>query len=143
MPIIKYTTQIDPHKTIMEIEQALAGKAKAIQKIYDDTGMPTGFSFMVDAGEDVLNIKIPINYSSMYKILKSENIPNRLKTEEQAVRVSWRVLKDWILAQLVLIDLKIVTLEEVFMPYVLNSKGETLFQVFTNNKQLLLTSNDR
>ncbi len=84
MPIIKYTTQIDPHKTIMEIEQALAGKAKAIQKIYDNTGMPIGFSFMVEIGLEILNFKIPVNYDAMFKICKSENIPARFKTEEQS-----------------------------------------------------------
>ena len=46
---------------------------------------------------------------------------------QQATRVAWRILKDWIEAQLALLDTGMVELEEIFLPYMLQG-DQTLYQ---------------
>ena len=43
---------------------------------------------------------------------------------QQAVRTSWRVLKDWVEAQMALLETGMVTMDEIFLPYML-SGGQT------------------
>ena len=49
---------------------------------------------------------------------------------EQATRVGWRIIKDWLEAQLALFFLQMVKIEEIFLPYMYNDKtGQTMFQM--------------
>lgn len=49
-------------------------------------------------------------------------------TTEQAARVGWRIIKDWIEAQLALVQTQMVTLDQVFLPYARTNTGETVYQ---------------
>jgi hypothetical protein len=49
---------------------------------------------------------------------------------EQAERVAWRIIKDWVEAQMAILDTQMVKMEEVFFPYMLNGQGQTLFQAY-------------
>src|SRR5438552_18436509 len=44
----------------------------------------------------------------------------------QAVRVEWRIVKDWVEAQLALIETRMVTAQQVFLPYAIMRDGRTL-----------------
>lgn len=59
----------------------------------------------------------------------------------QAARVGWRILKDWIEAQLALIETGMVTIEQVFLPYVQNDKGQTLYEAIADKKFAGLLTN--
>jgi len=60
-------------------------------------------------------------------------IPNASKNEEQALRTSWRIIKDWIEAQLAIVDAELAPMQEVFLQYlVINDSGETLSQRMLN-----------
>lgn len=60
------------------------------------------------------------------------------KTVEQAKRVSWRIVKDWVEAQLAIIESGQAEMGEVFMPYAVTISGETLFKRLSNEPKLLL-----
>jgi hypothetical protein len=47
---------------------------------------------------------------------------------EQAYRVAWRNILDWVQAQMALLDIGMAKMEEVFLPYVVNREGKTLFE---------------
>jgi hypothetical protein len=53
---------------------------------------------------------------------------------EQATRVAWRILKDWIEAQLALIQTGMVSVEQVFLPFAQSSSGKTLCEVLRERK---------
>ena len=49
-------------------------------------------------------------------------------TPEQALRVSWRILKDWVQAQMAIVDTKMVRLEQVLLPYAIMPDGRMLYE---------------
>jgi hypothetical protein len=55
-------------------------------------------------------------------------VPRGFRTQEQALRVSWRIIKDWVEAQMAIVDTKMVQLEQVFLPYVIMPDGRTLYE---------------
>ena len=58
-------------------------------------------------------------------------------SKEQAARVAWRCLKSWVEAQMALIQIGMATMDQVFLPYVLNDEGKTLYEVARDSKFLL------
>ena len=58
-------------------------------------------------------------------------------TQEQAERVAWRILKDWIEAQMALLDIEMVRFEEIFLPYIETQNGQTIYERL-EQKQFLL-----
>lgn len=49
-------------------------------------------------------------------------------TKEQAERVAWRILKDWVEAQMALLDIQMVRFEEIFLPYIETGNGQTIYE---------------
>ena len=73
----------------------------------------------------------------MLKKEKKENPRKQIKdTWQQAERVAWRILKDWVEAQMALLDIEMVRFEEIFLPYI-EVQGQTVFEKL-EEKQFLL-----
>lgn len=49
------------------------------------------------------------------------------KIKKQAAMTAWRILKDWVAAQLAIIETEMVVIEQVFLPYLLLDKDTTLY----------------
>jgi hypothetical protein len=132
MPILNYTTKIAPDKTVMEIQQILAkAGAKTISIDYDDLGFPIAVSFFVEIREYWVNFRLPSNYLGVQVVLEDDPaVPRSFKTQDQARRVAWRITKDWVSAQMAIIESRQAELAEVFLPYAVTKTGRTLFQDF-------------
>ena len=63
---------------------------------------------------------------------KKNEIMNRQTLEEQAERVSWRVIKDWLEAQITLIRIGNAEVEQVMLPYMWNGR-ESLYEKLKEN----------
>ncbi|WP_029503959.1 hypothetical protein [Lachnoclostridium phytofermentans] len=141
MAILNYTTQIDAFKTVSEIEYILMKhKAKSIMKEFQGDSI-IGLSFLIDTGYSQVPIKLPVKVNECLTVLKKEKrngSKNVKDTREQAERVAWRILKDWVESQMALLDIEMVKMEEIFMPYIVDQQGETLYQKL-EKKQFLLT----
>ena len=59
------------------------------------------------------------------------------KKDGQPARVAWRILKDWVEAQMAIIEAEMASIEEVFLPYLLRG-DHTLYQEIENRGFLLL-----
>ena len=141
MAILNYTTTVDAFKTVSEIEYILMKhKAKSIMKNYEGESI-TGLSFLIDTGMQQLPVRLPVKVDECLKILKSEKQENPRKqikdTREQAERVAWRILKDWVEAQMALLDIEMVQFEEIFLPYIETQTGQTIYERL-EEKQFLL-----
>ena len=68
-------------------------------------------------------------------------IPKRFKTTVQADRVAWRILKDWVEAQLALIATQMVSLDQIMLPYMLMDEGLTVYDLY-RKQQLAIGSGD-
>ena len=142
MAILNYTTSISTEKTASEIQKKLAmAGAQAVLSEYDNDGIMYAMSFRIEG----LYFRLPLNIEGTYQALKNGKdkngrpIPNKFKTYEQASRVSWRVLKDWIEAQVAIIEAGQAELRQVFLPYAQNKLGQTLYEVIKDNGFKLLT----
>lgn len=144
MAILNYTTTIDAFKTVSEIEYILMKhKAKSIMKEFDGERI-IGLSFLIETGNNQVPIKMPVKVDECLAVLHKEkkNGAKSVKdTRDQAERVAWRILKDWVEAQMALLDIEMVRMEEIFMPYIVDNTGKTLFEKL-KEKQFLLTIQD-
>lgn len=141
MPILNYTTSINPEKTVAEIQMKLAkAGAQAVLCEYDEDGIMKAISFRINTSTGFLSFRLPSNIEGIYKkLLDNSRVPTRLKTHEQATRVAWRILKDWVEAQLAIIEAEMADIKEVFLPYVQNPDGKTLYESLSENQFKLLT----
>lgn len=143
MAILNYTTQIDAFKTVSEIEYILMKhKAKSIMKNYEGESI-SGLSFLIDTGRQQVPVKLPVRIDECLKVLQKEKqrgTKNIKTTREQAERVAWRILKDWIESQMALLDIEMVRFEEIFLPYIELQGGETIYEKL-NRQQFLLDTN--
>lgn len=141
MAILNYTTTVDSFKTVSEIEYILMKhKAKSIMKNYEGESI-TGLSFLIDTGMQQIPVRLPVKVDECLKILKKEKRENPRKqirdTREQAERVAWRILKDWVEAQMALLDIEMVRFEEIFLPYIETNGGQTIYECL-EKKQFLI-----
>ena len=85
----------------------------------------------------------PINTDAVFEILTRDQVmkTNPAARMQQANRTVCRIIKEWILAQMALIDTEMVTVEEVFLPYMLTGK-QTLYQALSNGDLKMLPGTD-
>lgn len=136
-----YTTKIDPMRTAAEIDYILASNgATAIQKDITN-GQITALRFTVQTSLGLIPIQLPVNVEAVQQILKKmreQKVRANIDcSKEQAARVAWRCLKSWVEAQMALIQIGMATMDQVFLPYVLNDEGKTLYEVARDSKFLL------
>lgn len=131
MAILNYTTSIAAEKTAAEIQKKLSiAGAQAILSEYNDDGVMCSMSFRINN----IFFKLPINIEGVYAAMSNDrNVPNRLKTYEQASRVAWRIVKDWIEAQVAIIQAGQAELVQVFLPYAQNQEGKTVYEAIKDN----------
>jgi hypothetical protein len=139
MPLLNYTTKIDSFKTISEISQLLAKVgASAIMHEFDKNGYIIALSFKIPLGDNEVAFKLPTDWRPVYQVLQGQRVPRSLQTQEQALRVAWRITKDWIAAQVAFIETMMVTTAQVFLPYAVTANGQSLYEYVGQNTQLLL-----
>ena len=145
MPLLNYTTSIDPHKTIADLQQMLArAGAAAILTEFDDTGNIVALSFKMKLGEQDISFRLPTDWRPVLETMKQQKARRvtgyrdiRL-TEDQARRIAWRITKDWVEAQLAIIETRMVTTAQVFLPYAVTKNGQSLYEYIGQHTQLLL-----
>lgn len=142
MPILNYTTSIAVEKTVAEIQRKLASAgAQAVLVEYDRERILSSVSFRMEYNGAMVSFRLPAQLDPVYVILqRDDHVPRKLKTREQAARVAWRIIKDWIEAQIALVEAEQVEMVEVFLPYAQNpATGETVFRQLANSNFALLT----
>ena len=130
--ILNFSTKISVFKTAAEIQKQLVkAGARGIYQEYDADQVLCGLSFQLKTDHGIINFKLPANIDGVYKHIQYEKrLAKRLRTREQAARIAWRIIKDWVEAQVAIIKAEIVKAEEVFFPYALDNQGQTIFKAF-------------
>jgi hypothetical protein len=120
MPLLNCTTTIPAHKTVAEIQQMLAkAGANAILSEYDDQGYIVALIFKMRIDGNDLGFRLPTDWRPVQNVLTEQRRRNsHIKTDQQqAVNVAWRVTKDWVDAQLAIIQSRMIRPHQVFLPY--------------------------
>lgn len=135
MPLLNYTTKVDVYTTVGAIQGCLVKHgAKKIMQDYDDENRLASLSFMINTPTGPRGIRLPANVDAVHKVLNRQKVKC---DREQAERVAWRILKDWVEAQMAILESEMVQLDEIFLPYMVSSNGQTLFEVYRNNQLML------
>lgn len=131
MPILNYTTSVESDKSIAEITGILSRfGARSITTEYDADGFVSGIGFVVMIEMRPLAIRLPVNVDGVLGTLKRAKVAPKYRNHAQARRVAWRILKDWLEAQLALFQVGQAEAGQVLMPYAVDGEGRTAYQIF-------------
>lgn len=147
MPLKNYTTEISAMKSIGEIQGKLVGHgAEAILLHYGPDREPESLTFSIPTVQGNISFRLPANILAVRQLLvkswdpdyrkydKDYQIQRLEKVKQQASKVAWRIIKDWVDAQLAIIETEMVTIEQVFLPYMLVKGGRnTLYEMMVES----------
>lgn len=143
MPLLNYTTKVDVENTLGEIQRML-GKAGAMKVMTDyEGGIVSAMSFALSVNGQTIGFRLPCDWRPVQQVLidhksRAQGRRDKIKTDQaQSVRVAWRIVKDWIEAQLALIETQMVKAEQVFLPYMVVKGGQTLYEQMAKNQFML------
>ena len=135
MPLLNYTTKVDVYTTLGAIQgQLVKHGAKKIMQDYDDHGHIAALTFLIDTPAGARGIRLPANVEKVHTVLHRQKVKC---DREQAERVAWRIVKDWVEAQMAILESEMVQMDEIFLPYMVNNNGQTLFEAYRNNQLML------
>jgi hypothetical protein len=143
--VLNYTTMVAPDKTIAEIQKALSkAGASAISVTYGDGGVPDGLTFTVNTTYGPRSFRLPVRAEAVHKVLTRKanagHIRRSYSTRAQAERTAWRIVKDWLLAQLAILEAETVTLDEIMLPYMIDTDSDvTVYERYTWVQRQALT----
>ena len=139
MAILNYTTSIESEKTISEIQKILVehGATKIVTDYTDK--IPTALTFCLSINDNLVAFSLKAKYDGVLKVMqKDKKVPRSKCTKEQALRVSWRIIKDWTEAQMALVKAQLADVAEVFLPYAVTKNGNTLYNEIKDGGILIL-----
>lgn len=132
MPLLNYTTTVTVDRTVSQVQAKLAqAGARQIMTTYGEGGTPIGIAFAIETPHGLRNYNLPVQSAMVEKALRADrDVPNRYKTPEHAARVAWRIIKDWLEAQLAIVETGMVFFDEVMLPYMQGEDGRTVYQLY-------------
>lgn len=140
MALLNYTTKINAEQTIGEIQKLLSKHGvMAMMTEYDGQNV-SAVSFKMNINGSPMGFKLPCNWRAVLEIFKNDPQARRrgCVNEDQAIKTAWRVIKDWIVSQLALVEINMVTISQVFLPYTIMKNGQTLSEYIEQNPGMLL-----
>lgn len=141
MPLLNYSTSIDASKTVSEIQKILSTHgARSILTNWHDDGTIESLSFLIKTPDGERGIRLPVNPDAILKVMnRSNKIPRTFKNKPQAIRIAWRIVKDWVEAQVAILETEMVSMEQIFLPYIEGQNGKTVYQIYVERQGNLLT----
>jgi hypothetical protein len=133
MPLKNYRSRLttDPFAVI---QKTLAQhKAKQIIQEFGDDGRVHAISFSLEINGKLHAFRLPARIKSVQRILYGDRGLTETQ-REQAYKTAWANNRDWITAQMALLDTGMVKPEEVFLPYMLVKNGITLFERYESTR---------
>lgn len=138
MPIKNYTTKVPADRSIQEIQTSLVkhGATGMLYEYEKGTGKIEALRFRLEIKGREVSFSLPVNWRKFQECLKQQEV-RRWDDEEYVYRVSWRCIRDWVLAQLALYETQIVELPQVFLPFATGKDGKTIYEQVTSGNLLL------
>lgn len=113
---------------LKDIQKTLVShNAQKIMYEYDN-GKVVGLTFGIKVGENEIGVKLPTKVKECELIMIKQRVFDRTK-KDHSLRVAWANIRDWVSAQMAMIDLNMVKMEEVFLPYILDG-DRTVYEIY-------------
>jgi hypothetical protein len=135
--LLNYTTEIAAEKSVGEIQRKLAmAGAHQVLHGYDEEGNLSELSFRIKTQFGDMAFRMPANVQAVQAILQRQfrSGRSRFTSREHATKVAWRILKDWVEAQLALFRTGQVTIEQLFLAYAQDKEGRTIYETLVDQK---------
>jgi hypothetical protein len=151
MPILNYSTEIPASRSVGEIIGLLARKgAQSITQEFYGDGRCKAIAFLMNVAAVPVSFRLPVNIEGVFAVMakdkphstRSQYSRNEweLRKRAEAERVSWRILKDWMEAQMALIESGQADPAQIFLPYAQQGDGRTMYELFLESKQKQLSA---
>jgi hypothetical protein len=111
-------------------------------------GRATGLGFILKTPHGDRAFTLPVDVDAVRRLLlKQENDgafrslrkgAGTFSNPEHAERVAWRVVKDWLVAQLAMIEAQMATLDQVMLPYLHVDGDKTLYAAYREREQVAI-----
>lgn len=136
------TTNKNPTETIGEIQKLLSNHGmKHAMLQFDELGNVVAMSFTLH--NNPTPYILPAKYQPIMKLAeRGKTGYKKTATEDQARKVAWRQVYRWIEAQLAMVEIEMVEIEEVFLPYMMVDKDKTVYQIVKEKGFKLLSSGE-
>lgn len=143
MPIKDYTTKIEAAKTAAEVQTILAKAGSTGVMVQYDNGEPVALAFTAMTQFGLREFALPTRWENVQKVLRKQKVAPALQTEQHARRVAWRITKDWVEAQLAIIQTEMVTIDVVMLPYMktdhpTDARQVTVYEAYRDTQQLMI-----
>lgn len=142
MALLNYTTTVPADRTVSEVAARLAA-AGAVQILTEyDNGRPVGLAFVLNTPTGMRQYRLPVEIKAVVDVLRRDRVAPRYRTEQHAERVAWRILKDWVEAQLAIIATRMVAPDQVFLPYMILG-GRTVYEQYLDQQLAIGAGEER
>ena len=135
MNIKNYTSSVSAETTIARMEAKLAAAGvDGIMKMYNEKRQVSAIAFRITL-DRTYSVKLPANAEACFQALWKEYCRRTVRPREatkatireQAHRTAWKLLEDWVLVQLSMVEMNQADFREVFLAYLWDGK-ETYFE---------------
>lgn len=135
--LLNYRTSVPAHRTIGEIQSVLVkAGAKAIASQYDG-GEVTSLRFVMATAHGDRQFELPVNVEPVAEVLRSQRRAGQVSKTSKPIDVAWRILKDWVEAQVAILETEMVTIDQVLLPFMLTPSGETVYSALISGQLAL------
>lgn len=140
--VLNYTTKVAASKSLSEMQAMLVkhGATRIAVDYADDAA--TGLTFSLPTPHGVRLFSLPVDVNAMEALLSVMKPSGGMglaafRSRAHAERVAWRVMKDWLAAQLALIQTQMATLDQVMLPYLHVDAERTLYAAYVEREEAL------
>jgi hypothetical protein len=132
---LNYSTIVSPDKSANECT-AMLGRFGAVRTglAYDRNRVPFGLTFVLNTRWGERLYELPVDFEGTYQVLlkayKDGKIKRSYAERGHAQRVAWRVVKDWLEANLALIEQGLMEADRVMFPYMLVAPELSVFSAY-------------
>jgi hypothetical protein len=145
MALKNYTSE--GRGTFDKIQKILAEHgANRIMYDYGNAGELVAITFGMEINGQKVGFRLPANADKVTNILYGGEDrwgrPKKIKDSqrEQAYKTAWANIRDWIDAQMALIDTEQATLMQVFLPYAVQKNEKTVYENMLEDPKFILGS---
>lgn len=134
MAIKNYTTKVDVYTSLGEIQGALARHGASKIMVDYENGKPVSVSFAISSYYGLQGYVLPATVDGTLQVFRRQKIK---ADREQAEKTAWRNVRDWVLAQMALIEACDIPMDQIFLPYMTDNQGRTLYDVYASGHLML------
>lgn len=131
------STQSPVANMLNEIQKALIRVgATGMQYKFGDAGKIVGLAFGLSIQGNDIGFVLPIRIDKVKAVLKKDN-NKRWDDDDYVYRVAWACMRDWVVAQMAMLETEQVDPLQAFLSYAQDKSGMTVYEKITSGNLLL------